>query len=268
MPFRTVTAVLLFALSLLAFPAQAQDIHDELHCLKGCPAGAPATNDLVVRDIYILSNDGTTKFATWVAFRITTETIGTTRRRNWKRDPALDPGDTLERSDYTGANAALKTDRGHQVPLASFTGTDHWRTTNYLSNITPQKSALNQGPWARLEGAARDLARQPGGDAVYGMTGPLYERPMPSLPHANEAHRIPSGYWKVLAIEQAGAVKVQAFLMDQETPRSANYCDHRTTVDAVEQRSGLNFFHELSESKQSGLESGAGTLGVELRCAP
>ncbi len=50
-------------------------------------------------------------------------------------DPALDPGDTLKRSDYTAANAALKTDRSHQVPLASFTGTDHWRDTNYWGSI-------------------------------------------------------------------------------------------------------------------------------------
>ena len=59
--------------------------------------------------------------------------------------------------DYTGANAALGTDRGHQAPLASFAGTDHWRDTNVLSNITPQASALSQGPWARLETRVRDL---------------------------------------------------------------------------------------------------------------
>ena len=77
---------------------------------------------------------------------------------------------------------------------------------------------------------------------------------------------MPSGYWKILAIEQAGSIKVQAFIMDQDTPRSANYCAHRTTVDAVEARSGLDFFHELRASKQAPLESGAGTLRVELGC--
>ena len=33
----------------------------------GCPAGAPPTNDVVVRGIYVLSSDDTTKFADWVA---------------------------------------------------------------------------------------------------------------------------------------------------------------------------------------------------------
>ncbi|MGM7319810.1 DNA/RNA non-specific endonuclease [Idiomarina sp. ST10R2A5] len=53
----------------------------------------------------------------------------------------------------------MGTDRGHQVPLASFSNTLHWSTTNCLSNITPQAEGLNQGPWALLESAVRVLAR-------------------------------------------------------------------------------------------------------------
>ena len=108
---------------------------------------------------------------------------------------------TLEPDDYRGANAALQTDRGHQAPLAAFTGTDHWRETNYLSNITPQSSGLNQGPWVRIETAARNLARQ---NAIYVMTGPLYEREMPDLPGADEAHQVPSGYWKTASMKPSG----------------------------------------------------------------
>ncbi len=42
----------------LASPATAADnaeVHT-FHCLHGCPAGAPATNDLIVREIYTLSS--------------------------------------------------------------------------------------------------------------------------------------------------------------------------------------------------------------------
>lgn len=72
----------------------------------------------------------------------------------------------------------------------------------------------------------------------------------------------------MLAFEQAGHIKAQAFILDQDTPRNANFCDHRTTVDEVEQRAGLNLFHELSESAQVSLEAGPGTLAVELGCVP
>jgi len=47
---------------------------------------------------------------------------------------------------------------------------------------------MDQGPWARLEQAARNLALQDGVEAVYGMTALLYERPMPQLLLADEPH--------------------------------------------------------------------------------
>ncbi len=206
-------------------PAIAQEIHSG-HCLHGCPSGAPATNDLIVREIYILSSNDLTKFADWAAYRITAQTVGPTRTRTWKADPLLEDRETLEPDDYKDANAELKTDRGHQVPLASFTGTTHWRDTNYLSNITPQKADLNQGVWKRLEDRARELVTQGHAAAVYGITGPLYERDMPNLPKADEPHLLPSGYWKVIAVEDGGTVKVAAFLFDQDTPRSDDLCDH------------------------------------------
>lgn len=83
---------------------------------------------------------------------MTPSTIGTSagHNRTWRKDPQLDEDDTLEPTDYTGASNALSTDRWHQAPLAAFSGTVFWRITNYLSNITPQKKNLNQGPWRRI----------------------------------------------------------------------------------------------------------------------
>lgn len=89
-------------------------------CLHGCPTSAPSTNDVVMREIYILSNE------------VTAGNIGSTQTRTWKRDPTLDPEVTLEPDNYKGANTALHTDHGHQAPLASFTGTAYWRETNYF----------------------------------------------------------------------------------------------------------------------------------------
>ncbi len=48
--------------SLLAAPALAQEVHIA-HCLKGCPTGTPTTNDLIIREVYVLSSNDTTKFA-------------------------------------------------------------------------------------------------------------------------------------------------------------------------------------------------------------
>ena len=118
------------------------------HLPKGIPTGLPESNYFICRDIYAFSANIETKFADFVAYCITPETITgpSEQSREWMADPDLPEDATLEPEDYRGAHEALGTDRGHLAPLASFRGTN-WQQTNYLSNIVPQKSALNRGAW-------------------------------------------------------------------------------------------------------------------------
>lgn len=251
----------------LALPLQGQ--HPEIHSphfLHGYPAGVPETNDLIVRDIYALSSNDDRKMADWVAYRLDHRSVdGPSIQRRWKEDPWLGPDETLDPDDYSGAHGELGVDRGHQAPLAAFRGTLLGNQTNYLSNITPQRSALNQGPWRELEDAVRELALR---DTVHVMTGPLYEREMPELPGADEPHQVPSGYWKIVALDGSDGVRVVAVVMEQDTPRGADYCDHRASVDEVEARSGLDFFWELEDGREDALEAGDGSesLAGRLGC--
>ena len=225
-----------------ALPAAAQSLVTG-HCLGLCPQGAGAlANQVIVRPAYTLSNNPVTKFADWIAYTVDARNFGPSRSRRWKADPDLPEETTLEPEDYRDAAATLKTDRGHQVPLASVAGMEGWATTNYLSNITPQSSALNQGPWARLEMAVRTLASGPWGrdGAVYVVTGPLYERPMPPLPAADEPHVVPSGYFKIVALD--GGLSVVAFIMDQVLDRDADFCATQVALYEVEVRARLQFF--------------------------
>jgi len=189
-----------------------------------------------------MSINRTTKFADWVAYKVTPSTIGTTRNRNWKTDPAVPDEFELEPSDYKRANTILKTDRGHQVPLASFTGTPHWRQTNFLTNITPQKSNLNQGSWKRLENAVRRLAKTSG--SVFVITGPLYEADQEQmvLPGADEPHMVPTGYFKVVSSNSS----VTAFIFDQDVTRKYSRCSAIVTIAEIERRAGLDLFPEIN----------------------
>lgn len=226
---------------LLVVTARAQEVRIS-HCNGACPTGTPVTNQLVVTPIYALSNNPETKFADWVAYQVTRETIGTSadHNRTWRADPQLEDSETLEPSDYNGASNALGIDRGHQAPLAAFSGTVFWRITNYLSNITPQKKDLNQGPWMRLEGRVRDAAYNLNG--VYVVTGPLYETNTEFLPLADETHRVPSGYWKVI-IKGSNAI---GFLMEQDTERNKDECETVVPLTEIESRSGLVLFPGLT----------------------
>lgn len=223
----------------VAAPVRADNANlHTFHCLYGCPVGAPANDDLIVREIYTLASNPVTKLADWVAYRVTPETIGPSKQRNWARDPALAPDETLDPTAYDGASTALRVDRGHQAPLAAFSGTPFWADTNVLSNITPQASALNQGAWQRLEAQERGLATR-AAIAVYVLTGPLFERLMAQLPAGPALHRVPSGYWKVLATSDG---RLTAFVFDQQTLRSADYCTMRAPLEEVILRTRLALF--------------------------
>ncbi len=256
-PFGTLALLVLGALA-APFPASAQSRESELHtfhCLNGCPIGAPATNDIVVREIYTLSSNDLTKLADWVAYRVSRDTIGPSGARDWLRDPWLSKEETFAPDAYDGASDALHIDRGHQAPLSSFSGTPHAADTNVLSNITPQSSALNQGPWVRLEDRERELATRLG-EPVYVYTGPLFERMMRPLPNGGRYQRTPSGYWKVIALADGRAT---AFIFDQATSRRSDHCDHRVSIQHVELRSRLVLLPEATSAFAS--------LDGELGCA-
>lgn len=183
------------------------------------------------RQAYTLNNNGSTKFANWVAYRITKESAAVGRPRNWMKDPDVPVGETLNPVDYNWASVALKMDHGHQANLASMGGVSDWQTLKYLTNITPQKADLNQGAWARLEDQERSLSKAEGVDEVYVATGPLYERNMGSLPGTNKVHTIPSGYWKVIFMGGSPVGELYgAFVMEQGTPWAASFCDYQVTV--------------------------------------
>lgn len=252
--------VAVFVSIMASAPALADD-----NCYKTCPNGAKNGNTVITREFYTLSNNPTTKFADWVAYKVTKRTIGKTQKRLWKQDPDLPPDDTLHPNDYKDAPGALKIDRGHQAPLASFTGQPGWAVMNYLSNITPQSTLINQGPWEELESAERALARMTGVNAVYVVTGTLYEKSMKPLPKSAREHVVPSGYWKVVAVENGGNFKTAAFIMHQDST-ATDYCNYLVTISDIEERSNLELFPGLSSAKRKVLAENAGELVDGIGC--
>ena len=242
--------------------AHAQDIAEN-HCLKGCPKGAHVSNRLISRSIYALSNNSRTKLADWVAYRVRMVNVDCkgSRSRVWKTDPDL-KNETLEPKDYKHSNVTLHVDRGHQAPLSSFKCNADWQITNYLSNITPQFSKLNQGPWKELEAAVRKLARS--GVESWVMTGPLFEWPMAKLPATKKMHQVPSSYWKIVAVENKEGILAAAFYFYQDTPKRANFCDHMRTINFIEDKANLDFFSDYDD--QEVLERSRATLTTKLGC--
>ena len=211
---------------ILTFSVKADIL--SVHCPLGCPEN-PRGNDLIFGHIYSLSNNPTTKFADWVAYRVDVINFGPSPMRVRTKESLLDHSETLEKEDYKGAiSSELKADPGHLAPLASFTGSYHWPELNHLSNITPQHKDLNQGAWVKLENAVRKAVSYK--KSLYVITGTLYNRNMGQLPNADESHKIPSAYFKIVYDKKGAA---QAFLMEQTTSRDTHYCNKSVSLATI-----------------------------------
>ena len=236
----------IFAIAALALSIPAMAAPDA-HCINGtCPA-VPAGDTLVQHNVLTLANNPRTKYADWVAYRVTRDSIGYNCKRIWKTDPYLKPQDTLEPRDYSRASSVLHTDRGHAAPLASLCKLKDWRETDYLSNITPQKADLNRGAWKSLEGAVRGLVKSHKADAAYILTGPIMGDKSESLP-SRPGVRIPVAYWKIVARISSGKIDAAAFVMPQTAPYAASFCNYTVSIDYVENISKISINSGLLSS--------------------
>tara|TARA_B100000315_G_C14075622_1_gene362567 strand:- start:194 stop:532 length:339 start_codon:yes stop_codon:yes gene_type:complete len=96
---------------------------------------------------------------------------------------------------------------------------------------------------------------------LFVISGPLYEisAPLNSRVSGREADNVaesPSAFFKIVATPTRHA----AFLFDRDLPRTAGYCEQRSTIQTIEQRSGLNFLPDLPQQ-------GVADLAVSLGCS-
>ena len=220
-------------------------------------------NSKVVRN-YSFLYDKTYKTALWVAYATSNSgdfkdnDVG--RNEDWAYDPAIDQS---WQQNLSGAysSSGLSYDRGHQVASNDRqTTTEQNQQTFYYTNMTPQYSSLNQGQWNTLESKVQGVATvTTGSDILYVVTGPLFEGTLATVTDksGNEC-KVPSGYWKCLMKctfssdgEMSAAVGC-AYLFDTN---SSNTAPTATTIDAIESRTGFDFFVNLPDDLESAAES-------------
>lgn len=84
---------------------------------------------------------------------------------------------------------------------------------------------------------------------MYVLTDTLFDRYIGTLPSTSKHHTIPSDYWKIIFINSTPTeFTLAAFIMDQDTPCGASFCNYQATVEEIEQRSGLNVWTTLPEA--------------------
>jgi endonuclease G len=244
----------LFITGLLATSAafsslNAQDIANG-HCLYGCPSGADPSNDVVIRPIYTVSYNSRNKSADWIAYTVSTGSIGIASSLSRVVKPDEYVEETLAPSDF-GESTGFEFSRF--VPLVDFAGTPFWQDANYLTNFVPRTSNLNQGAWYGLNWAIRNAVNRLG--EVYIIVGPVYyENPVALQLNTKTTHRVPDAFFKIVVTKTG---ELSAFLLDQSTPVHVHHCDLESDLEKIESLTGLEILpgsqHQDFESIRSNL---------------
>jgi len=228
----------------------------------------PADDFIIERPQFTSSWNPARGSPNWVAYEMDATHFGAEDRCDcFTMDPELPSSlQRLTTADYTGASDFHQygIDRGHLARSFDRTAGSLDNATTFLfSNIVPQASDQNQGPWAQLENHLGDLARLQDRE-VYVLTGASGNKGTVK----NEGKIvIPTHTWKVALImprDQGLAdvrdyrdVQVLAVVMPNEPGvRNVPWQDYQTTVDAVEVLSGYDLLALLEDEVEDAVESG------------
>ena len=149
-------------------------------------------------------------------------------------------------------------DRGHMAPnflIGTRYGPEAQRATFLLSNVAPQRPQLNQGSWQRLEAVEADRFA-PNSRVLWVVVGPVFDENPPRF--SPEWIAIPRAFFRIFwGEDEEGRRRALAFLMPQDTPPQADLRAYLTTVRAIEQATGIDFFPDLPTQEQERLETAA-----------
>ena len=183
---------------------------------------------------------------------------------SWTTDPAI----SLTQQTGLDSASTVGYSRGHMVSSQERRASaDQNNQTYYYSNQAPQwQNSFNDGIWSTLEG--KILSNAPSGrDTLYVVTGVLYENTT-TLPSGSLTVSVPSHFYKCLmkcTFDASGSItaaKGIAYLYTNEAHSGANYYDSGfvTTIDAIEERTGFDFFPLVPSEYGTSAESTATQL--------
>lgn len=183
----------------------------------------------------------------WVYYLLTKEFINGTakRKNNFKSDPIIST-ESASLNDYKKSGY----DRGHLCPAAAMklnqTAMDE---TFYLSNMSPQIPGFNRGEWKKLEAQVREWTIEE--DSILVITGPIFKNNIKSI--GKNSVTVPGYYYKVL-YDLTKPQKMTAFILPHlSKPKS--FMQFQTTVNQVEQETGIDFFSILNDEIEEKLEA-------------
>lgn len=205
----------------------------------------------LVHEGYTCSFNTSRLTPTYVAWCLTRERVnGKVKRTNFfDVDPSVESRYQVRHSDYSGT----RFDRGHMCPAAD---NQHSQKAMvecfYMTNMCPQRHALNSGAWNDLEIQCRSWARNYG--KVYICSGPIYDKkPYQTIGNRRSCRiAVPDRFFKVVLMV-GKTTKAIGFIYPNGSANK-EMRSYAVSVDKVEQVTGLNFFYLLDDKIENQIE--------------
>lgn len=207
-------------------------------------------NEQLIKHVaYTVSYNHDWNLPNWVAYELTSDELcgDIKRTNNFAPDPLVH-GDPVVTYDYTHSGY----DRGHMAPAADMKWSEKaMRESFYMTNICPQNQNLNRGDWNDLEELARDWARKYGN--IYIACGPIIRDENVTI---GNTHRIvvPSAFYKVFLRKNNSSWTSIGFMFENEAGNKP-LMTYMTSVDDIENITGIDFFYNLPDSIEANIES-------------
>ena len=191
----------------------------------------------------------------WVAFTFdnVTNKKNTGRTEKWGNDPYVDAAYRTYSSDYSDPY-----NRGHLCASADRTYSREANIqTFYYSNMSPQIKDFNGGVWSNMETSVRKYAEGLGAkDTLYvAKGGTLNDNQL--LEYTGNHVAVPRYYYMVMVLLKNGTYKGMAYWIDQKNydVSDTKPASYRTTIDKVEEQTGIDFFPNLPDNIETEVEA-------------
>ena len=247
-----------------------------VHLTFGNPSNAVTdlqqpNNYLMEKPTYAVSYNRDKGTPNWVSWHLEQDWFGALARVDtFRADPAV-PADwyRVQSTDYFSSGF----DRGHMTPNADRDNENRIpinQETYLMSNMVPQAPDNNQGPWAALENDLRTLLNGTQNE-LYIVSGPLGVGGNGSNGGVTntlaDGHiTVPGFTWKVVLMlpkgdndvsrVTAGSRTIAVMMPNVQGIRNNDWHLYLTTVDAVEQATGYDFFANVPDAVENAIEAG------------
>ena len=206
------------------------------------------TGVIIKHDGYQLSYNEEHEQAEWVAYSLSKNDIV---YNDFKRPYFINDPKVKTKSANWRSYKKSGYDKGHLCPAADkrYSKAAHDETF-YTSNISPQKHDFNAGIWNRLEQKIRYWAKK--NQHLYVVTGGILKPGLKTI--GKNKVSVPTEFYKVLLDYSQPEIKAIAFLFPHEESKKPLY-DFVVSIDALEEKTGIDFFPELPDIIETKLEA-------------